>query len=51
MSKILLEVRCSQSTQEMYKRNYASVHLFANEANIGEDTRSPTMNAEDRTPS
>lgn len=27
------------------------VHLFAKDANIGEATRSPTINAEDRTPS
>ena len=27
------------------------VHLFDKDANIGEATRSPTINAEDRTPS
>lgn len=37
---------------DKYSRyNIKDVHLFAKEANIGEATRSPTINAEDRTPS
>ena len=38
------------------KRNVSNattevIHLFANDANMGEATRSPTMNADDKTPS
>lgn len=37
--------------ESMEGEHYNSAYLFANEANIGEATRSPTMKADDITPS
>lgn len=39
----VLQVQCKEPSKEIY--------LFAKEANIGDATRSPTMNADDKRPS